>query len=204
MIRKRCVNPEFGSNCYLLGDKATGEALLVEPSVSPEEIADMLEGFDAVGIVLTHCHFDHMLSLAETIEITGAPVMIGVEDAPGLRDPGINLSLFIGKPLSCAGPDRLLVEGDVIHCGRWRFGALETPGHTSGSISLVCQDAKIVVTGDVLFADSVGRTDLPGGDEGELKKSLRRITSLGDDFRVLPGHGPEALIWEIKEINPFL
>lgn len=204
MIRKRFVNPEFGSNCYLLGDKATGEALLIDPSVSSEEMADMLEGFDAVGIVLTHCHFDHMLFLAEAIEITGAPVMVGAGDAHGLQDPSINLSLFIGRPLSCPGPDRLLVEGDVVYCGRWRFGVLETPGHTSGSVSLVCQDAKVVVTGDTLFADSVGRPDLPGGDETELTKSLRRITSLGDDFRVLPGHGPEALIWEIKEINPFL
>lgn len=204
MIRKRRVNPEFGSNCYLLGDKATGEALLIDPSVPPEEMTDMLEGFEVVGIVITHSHFDHMVYLPEAVEMTSAPVMVGVEDAPGLQDPSINLSIFMGRPLICPGPDRLLVDGEAIDCGGWRFRVLKTPGHTPGSVSLVCQEAKIVVTGDTLFPESVGRTDLPGGSETELMRSLRRIINLGDDFRVLSGHGPEAFIWEIKEINPFL
>ncbi len=204
MIRKRRSNTEFGSNCYLLGDKVTGEAILVDPSVSAEAMADIIEGFQVVGIILTHCHFDHMLTLNEAIELTSAPVMVGQEDAAGLTDPSINLSLFIGRPLKCPGPDNILASGDVVACGRWRFGVIGTPGHTPGSICLVCQEAQVAITGDTLFADSIGRTDLPGGDEGEMARSLRLITNLDDDLRVLPGHGPEAFLWEIKEINPFL
>jgi len=204
MIRKTCSNPEFGSNCYLLGDKATGEALLVDPSVSPDKLANMLECFEVVGIIITHSHFDHMIFLPEAVEMTSAPVMVGLEDALGLQDPSVNLSVFVGRPLICPGPDRLLVDGDRIRCGRWEFHILKTPGHTPGSVCLVCQEAKVVLTGDTLFADSVGRTDLPGGNEALLGESVRRIVNLGDDFRVLPGHGPEAFIWEIKEINPFL
>ncbi len=204
MIRKCQANPDFGSNCYLLGDKITGEALIIDPSVPAELMADMMEGFEVVGIVLTHCHFDHIMFLREAVELTSAPVMIGANDAAGLTDPLINLSLFAGRPLVHLPPDRLLKNGDTIDCGRWKFSVFETPGHTPGSITLFCPEARVVVTGDTLFAESVGRTDLIGGNEKQLFKSLQIITSLGDDFRVLPGHGPEGLIWEIKEINPFL
>ncbi|MGC8894733.1 MAG: MBL fold metallo-hydrolase [candidate division WOR-3 bacterium] len=204
MIRKRKVNHEFGSNCYLIGDKATGEAIIIDPSVPTEEMVEMAEGFSIVGIVLTHAHFDHMLALQEAVGLTSAPIMVGAEDARGVIDPSINLSFLTGRPLKCDGPDILLRSGDIVNCGRWRFSVIETPGHTPGSVSLVCPDARVVITGDTLFADSIGRTDLPGGDEGEMARSLGILMSLGDDFRVLPGHGPEALIWEIKEINPFL
>lgn len=204
MIRRRQSNPEFGSNCYLIGDRVTGEAILVDPSVSAEVMADMMEGFQVLGIVLTHCHFDHMMALNEAIELTSAPVMVGREDALGLTDPSINLSTFVGRLLKCPGPDNILASGDIVSCGRWRFGVIETPGHTPGSICLVCQEARVIITGDTLFADSVGRTDLPRGNEEELARSLRLITNLDNDLRVLPGHGPEAFLWEIKEINPFL
>ncbi|MEO0140385.1 MAG: MBL fold metallo-hydrolase [candidate division WOR-3 bacterium] len=204
MIRKKAVNAEFGSNCYLLGDMLSGDAILIDPSVGPEDIADISEGFDVLAIVVTHSHFDHILHLREAVALTHAPVMVGAGDAVGIQDPAVNLSIYLGRPVASDPPDRLLAEGDVISVGRWEFHVLETPGHSPGSITLVCPSAKVIITGDTLFAESIGRTDLPGGNEEELARSIRRIACLGDDFRVLPGHGPEAFIWEMKEINPFL
>jgi len=204
MIRKTAINRQFGSNTYLLVDVGSGEAVVVDPGASAQDITTIMEGFTVRAIILTHYHFDHIASLEELKDLTSAPVMIGARDAEGLASPEVNLSLFMGQPVSPQTVDRLLADGDSVEFGPLSLVVMETPGHTPGSISLVNQDCKAVLTGDTLFLDSVGRTDMEGGNEANLFHSIGRIMKLGDDWRVLPGHGPEGFIWEIKETNPFL
>ena len=187
------------TNCYVLTcQSANGKALVVDPAFAEDRILSFLEKHDLTlaGILLTHCHFDHMWALDALVEKTGVPFYCPALDAQALRDPKKNASYYFGKELVVnSTPTILLKKGDQITLGEEKLTVLETPGHTKGSICLYTDG--ILLSGDTMFCRGYGRTDLPGGNMGELKNSLHKLLSL-DDCIVYPGHGETTTIHEEK------
>ena len=194
----------YESNCYLLCDDEEKHAILIDPSVGVQALGRRrgraLPSIDA--ILLTHAHYDHMLAIDEGREKTGAPLLIHKDDAPALSDGVRNVyRMFTGRDGGTAPAERLLSEGDVIACGDECVRVLSTPGHTPGSICLLSGD--ILITGDTLFAHTIGRTDLPGGNFTVMKKTLARLASLPGDYTVYSGHGPKTTLSHEKLYNPY-
>lgn len=194
------------ANCYLVWCEETKEALVIDPGAEGEKILSAIdqEDLDVKYIVNTHGHVDHMEANREVKNQTGAKILIHVNDALLLTNSQLNLSTYLGSPVSGPPPDILLCEGEDITIGEnLVFQVLHTPGHTRGGISLVTN--KTVFTGDTLFAGSVGRTDFPGGSVKELLSSIKeKLFALGDDYVIYPGHGPSSTIGEEKKSNPFI
>lgn len=199
----RFILGDLAVNSYLFWEEESKEAICIDPGGPLTEILSQLneERLKLVNIILTHGHADHILGVAELKAKTGAPVSIHAGDAAMLANPVINLSHLFGWNIVIK-PDRLLAEGDTICVGTSLVSVLHTPGHTPGGICLLTQG--IAFTGDTLFAGSIGRTDLPGGDQETLLYSVSKLLSLADDTRVFPGHGPESTIGRERDTNPFL
>ena len=195
----------YASNCYLIYDPTTGAGAVVDPSADVGDILDIATRFDVtVGkILLTHGHFDHILNLKPLREATGAPVYVHADDAACLTDARRSEFLsFLGRNVTFAPAEHLLRDGDTVPVGSETVTVLHTPGHTPGSV--VYAFGSTLLTGDTLFAGSVGRTDLPGGDMATLMDSLQKLTALPDDTLVIPGHGMHTRIALEKSGNPFL
>jgi len=197
------------TNGYLVSDE-TGHGFFVDPGGDPSEVLTALEAperriVSLERVLLTHGHADHIQGVDLLRERTGASVWILQEDASMLDDPGENLSAYLGAPFSCKTPRELLRDGLVFAVGSLEVEVLATPGHTPGSCCFFVRDGeeRVLFSGDTLFARSVGRCDLPGGDERALRRSLERLGTLPDDLRVLPGHGPETTLREERLQNPF-
>lgn len=199
-LRAYVVTP-FMTNCYLLKDG--GEALVVDPGEVPLQLAADLEGCIVNAIVNTHCHCDHCGGNGALVAQTGAQLVCHPAELPLLHSI-VEQARFFG--LSCGAspePDRLVKEGDTIRVGETVLRVLHTPGHSPGHIALAGDG--FVIAGDVLFAGSVGRTDLPGGDHDQLLESIRtRLIPLGDNTVVYCGHGPATTIGVERKSNPFL
>ncbi|OAT85028.1 MBL fold metallo-hydrolase [Desulfotomaculum copahuensis] len=193
------------ANCYIIGCRETGEAAVVDPGAEAGRILSRLEQLKLKCrcIILTHGHADHIGALAAVKEATGAAVLIHREDAGMLTSPARNLSLYVGQALQLEPADRLLEEGDEIKVGSLTLKVLHTPGHTPGGICL--QLDGYLITGDTLFAGSVGRSDFPGGDHRQLIASIKKkLLVFPPETQVLPGHGPASTIGEESRDNPFL
>ena len=184
------------TNCYILtSDSAPGRALVIDPAASAKDIFAYLQknALTLDAILLTHTHFDHMEALDELIALTGAPFYCPEKDAGGLTDFITNGSMLLFRypVIVNIKPTRLLRSGDHIGFGKEKLTVLETPGHTVGS---VCYDGgDILFSGDTLFCQGYGRTDLPGVRDDELFSSLKRIFALPDKT-VYPGHGQTTTI----------
>jgi len=196
----------FETNCYIIGCEETKEGAVVDPGFEAEKILKRIEklGLNIRYIILTHGHVDHIGALAEVQQATGAKVLIHAEDAGMLTDSRKNLSTFTGRGLKFKEADRLLQEGDKIKVGNLEFEVIHTPGHTQGGISLKC-GPDTLLTGDALFAGSVGRSDFPGGSHTQLTNSIKnKLLVFPPETKVFPGHGPSSTIGEEKLYNPFL
>lgn len=198
-------NGAFAENCYLLADSATGEAVIVDPGEEWERFLDEAgsRGWQVGAIWLTHAHFDHIQGVAPVKEATGAPIHLHPADRPLYDDlpaQGLWAGLRLPPP---PPPDHELVPGARLRVGSYAVEVRHTPGHSPGSVSFV--GPGLVLAGDALFAGSIGRTDLPGGDLPTLLASIRReLLVLDDDTVVLSGHGPETTVGAERRSNPFL
>jgi hydroxyacylglutathione hydrolase len=194
-------------NCTLLGDEATGEAMVIDPGDNVPYILDRLKahGLTLKQIVVTHAHIDHVGGAVRLKRATGAPILLNENDLPLLKMMDVQAAwLGIAAP-EVASPDDNAREGLVVGIANHKAEVLHTPGHTQGSICLHFVPEKILFAGDTLFAGSIGRTDLPGGDGRQILRSIHeRLMSLADETRVIPGHGAETTIGEEREGNPWL
>jgi len=182
------------TNCFIVGDAQTEEAVVIDPGFdSVSEAKSILEEiernrFRVKFIINTHGHPDHTSGNKTMKEVTGASILIHEYDAQLLRNPSA---------------DKTIREGDIIELGEVKLRVLHTPGHSKGSIALLSAD--VVFSGDTLFAGGIGRYDLPGGSLEEIMNSLKnKLLILPDHLKVYPGHGPVTTIGEERRSNPFL
>lgn len=199
----------YQTNCFVLRESnAAKDCLIIDTGLDAVELIDFLQRhkLNPVAAVLTHGHADHITGL---VELRGrfphTKVYIHKLDAGMLTGEKDNLSSIAGVSFSPEHADFTIEEGDVIEQANIKLAVLHTPGHTPGSICLYSKDEGIIFTGDTLFADSVGRTDFPGGNGTQLIKSIKqKLCTLPDETIVYPGHGPQTTISQEKASNPFL
>lgn len=200
------TNGAFAENCYVVADRAVGEAVLVDPGEEAELFLARLQGerLRLTAVWLTHAHLDHVLGVATIKARTGVPVWLHPADRPLYDHVPDQARALVGVELDpLPPPDHDIVPGRSLAVGGHSFEVRHVPGHSPGSVALVGGGAALV--GDVLFAGSVGRTDLPGGNSGLLLASIRtQLLSLPDETVVYPGHGPETTIGRERASNPFL
>lgn len=193
------------ANCYIIGCNEKRVAAVVDPGAEGKRILAKLEEIKlkCQYIILTHGHIDHIGALNEVRQATGAEVLVHKNDAPMLTNPAHNLSLFMGSAIKCKQADRLLEDGDRVNVGNVNLEILHTPGHTPGGICI--KVGNNLITGDTLFAGSVGRSDFPGGNHNVMIKSIKtKLLQFPDETKVYPGHGPASTIGAEKKYNPFL
>jgi len=199
-------NGMFAENCYLVVDAHAGECAIVDPGEEAGLILHTVKetGTKPVAIWLTHAHIDHVLGVPRIAAETGAPVWLHPADRP-LYDAVPEQAAWFGlaPPGSLPPPDHEIAPGARLSVGGLDFEARHAPGHSPGSVCLV--GPGVVLSGDVLFAGSIGRTDLPGADFETLIASIEReLLPLSDDTIVYSGHGPETTIGRERRTNPFL
>ncbi len=194
------------ANCYIVGDEETRKGVVIDPGDEVPRILDKLRKhkLEVVYILNTHGHFDHVGGNKKLKEVTGAQIAIHPDDAPHLNRLAESAAVWGMRAENSPPPDLFFEDGQILTVGNLKFEVLHTPGHTPGSVSLVIEDAQIVFTGDLIFAGSIGRTDFPGGDYATLVQSVRqKIFPLGDEFKILSGHGPVTTVGYERAHNPF-
>jgi glyoxylase-like metal-dependent hydrolase (beta-lactamase superfamily II) len=192
------------NNTYLVWDHDSKEAVLVDPAMGSERLVPRIRemGLSLNTILNTHGHFDHLAGNALFASEFGCPIAIHEEELPILKEMPFYASMFGFTVTPSPEPTILLKHGSIVAVGSGNFRVLHTPGHSPGGVSFAADG--FVITGDTLFAQSIGRTDLPGGDYETLLASIRReLFVLPDQTEVLPGHGPSTLIGFEKKHNPF-
>ena len=191
------------TNCYVLFDEKSKECAVFDPAAEGEKILSFVAGYKVKYIVLTHMHIDHVMALDEVKEKTGAPVVVSSEDANVMNDDSFTLANFFGTTSPDTQADIKVFHGDILHLGENELKIIHTPGHTLGSICVLCDS--VLISGDTLFLESVGRSDFPGGSHTTLINSIREnLFPLNDEIRVYPGHGPMTTIAHEKMYNPYL
>jgi len=211
----------FAANCYLVAPAPGEECVIIDPGQDAERgIDELIDRYrlKPIAVLLTHGHVDHMWSVAPVCGAKGIPAYIHPDDRELLADPGKGLDLmasqqFLGG-MKFTEPDdvRPLADGEVIPLAGLDFRIGHAPGHTPGSVTFrrvaentgAADDLDALFSGDLLFAGSIGRTDLAGGDHAAILRSLARTLTLPDETVVLPGHGPVTTIGDERQTNPFL
>jgi hydroxyacylglutathione hydrolase len=192
-------------NCHILADKATKEAVVVDPGDDADEILRRVKGYTVRALLHTHCHFDHMTATRKVAEATGAEILIHKSDKALYDALATQYEVFQmgGKPEDPLPVKRFLKDGDRIGFGKHSLKVLYTPGHTQGSCCFHLEG--LLLSGDTLFRRSIGRTDFPGGDAEQEAESIRtRLYTLDPETVVFPGHGEQTKIEEERAENPFV
>ena len=206
----RIESAPFAENSYVICRSGSRDCLVIDPGFEPRAIVEWIEeaGLTPVAILLTHGHSDHIAGNGTLLERwPGLPILIGSGDASKLLDPMGNLSGRFGLALTSPPATRLLVAGERVELAGLAFTVAEIPGHSSGHVVFCVEESSppLLFGGDVLFQESIGRTDFPDGDFAALAAGIRRhIYSLPDPPVVLPGHGPETTVGHEKLHNPFV
>jgi hydroxyacylglutathione hydrolase len=208
MILDQIIVGPLQVNCYIVGDEETRETAVIDPGDSPGKVLALLNQhrLRLKFIINTHAHFDHVQGVGEVRKATGARFLLHRADLPILQKAPQQMRLWLGQEGEAPPePDGFLAEGDIVQLGGVGLRVLHVPGHSPGSIALVDEAGQRVFVGDVLFAGSIGRTDIPGGDFDALMDSIRdKLLTLDDAYQVLPGHGPSTTIGQERRTNPFL
>jgi glyoxylase-like metal-dependent hydrolase (beta-lactamase superfamily II) len=194
-------------NCSILGDETSREAIVVDPGDDIPKIMAILNRHHLTvkQILITHAHIDHIAGAARLKQLTGAPILYNPRDLPLVKMMDVQAGWLDMPTPEVHSPDDTLEDGRLITITGLTGNILHTPGHTQGSVCLHLPDQNLLLAGDTLFAGSVGRTDLPGGDGPTLIRSIHeKLLPLPDATIVIPGHGPKTTIGEERETNPFL
>ncbi len=195
-------------NCTILGDETTGEAIIIDPGDDPEKILEVVRkhGLTPKQIVCTHTHIDHVGGIDGLQQSAGAPASIHKADLFLFENLDVQAE-WIGMPAPKRGAiEHFVQDGDAVACNGVELGVLHTPGHTPGSTTFyLAGDRNILFTGDTLFKQSIGRTDLWGGSHEEIIRSIKnKLMTFDDDTLVISGHGPVTSIGRERLHNPFL
>ena len=194
-------------NCSIFGDEISREAIVVDPGDHIDEILAILakHSLKVKCIVITHAHIDHVGGAAKLKAATGAPVLMNARDQELYDHLDVQASWLGMEPPSRTGIDAEAKESTTLTLGPAEFRIIETPGHTQGSVSVWIPAENKLVAGDTLFRNSIGRTDLPGGDGRQILRSIEdKLLPLPEETIVIPGHGPNTTIGREKDRNPFL
>lgn len=201
----RILAGEFGSNCWLVFDEATLDAVIIDPSPTVRKIKEILleRRVNLRCILLTHGHFDHMLACDTLRDEYGIPLAIHEADKENLTNSRLNAyRLFMGTDLVFRPPEITFRDGDVLDYGSVSIRVMHTPGHTPGSVCYFIDDA--MFTGDTIFDGGIGRCDLAGGNRLEMKNSIEKIKNIKENYRVFTGHGSVSTLEKQKEFNEYM
>ncbi len=193
------------TNCYFVYEEGKNDVIFFDPADKGDYIYETLKakGFNVAGILLTHGHFDHIWGTNKLRELSGAPIYAYKDEKALCEDADVNVSAQVGRAYTVV-PDRYLEDGEEITIAGMTCRLIATPGHTVGSCCYYFEDDKILISGDTLFLESVGRTDLATGSMSAIVRSVKeRLFALPDDVKVYPGHGDFTDIGHEKRYNPF-
>lgn len=202
ILKKLKLFVEHGNlvtNCYIIVDEETKEAMVIDPGAEVQKIINMLDILEAdlKYIFLTHCHADHIGALDSLKEKKGGKILISREDSRGLYDSSISLTYYTETHNPELEADSRVDDGDLIHVGKIEFRVIATPGHTKGGLCLYCPSEDMIFTGDTIFSGAWGRTDLPTGDIKEIMDSImNKILILPKNTIIYPGHGKATMVKE--------
>jgi hydroxyacylglutathione hydrolase len=207
MILEMLTVSPFQENCYIMGDEESGVGALVDPGDEAARLAMAVEqtGLDIGSIIVTHAHIDHVGAVVALVDEYSCPVLMHAEAEPMLKQlptQAMMMGLRFGKVPTV---DRYVEDEETLEVGDLRLRSLYTPGHAPGHLAFYVEDEGLVLSGDALFAGSVGRVDLPGGSMEVLMRSIEgRLLTLPDETAVYPGHGLRTTIGNERASNPFL
>ncbi|SCZ07212.1 MBL fold metallo-hydrolase [Alkaliphilus peptidifermentans] len=205
MIIEKIAAGVYGVNCYIIGDEKTNKAAVIDPGGDGDKILKIIEDNDLEleYILLTHGHGDHIGGVKEIQDKTNAPLYIHEADLYILKDKSKNYSSHMGTNPVELSTDKFLKDDDIIELGELKLKIIHTPGHTPGGVSILVD--QYLFTGDTLFANSIGRSDLDGGNHDQLIHSIQtKLMGLNDEITVFPGHGPATRIGIEKLTNPYI
>lgn len=206
LIKETLVLGMVQTNCYIISNEETKEAIVFDPADAPDQIEKYLKANDLVckGILLTHGHFDHILAAASLAAHTQTKIYAHEAEATLLSDSSMNASNQIRRDCSLI-PDVLLKDQQVLQLSGFTIKVIHTPGHTSGGVCYYFPGYGILISGDTLFRGDIGRYDLPTGDGNQLVASiLNKLMLLEDQVEVYPGHGPSTTIGYERDNNRYL